>query len=220
MGQQGLLVFCIALSALLHSAALVSLPYQPKAAPAPAPSRPLEITYQQMQAIQKMLAQTPRLPDEAVLREEQPSTQEFLIKKMTAMGDLIKNEILKKEKPAIDNKDLPFKKTVNMPNIPGEIARSPEYKNYYTLIRERIRRLAYYHYKKIEEGDVFLTFSINAQGTLLESDVNENQSAPSAYLRGIALQSVNDAAPYPEFPEKLKKNDKLSFNVIISFEVK
>jgi TonB family protein len=104
--------------------------------------------------------------------------------------------------------------------VPGDTAKTPEYKNYYQIIREKIRRLAYSHYKKLEEGEVYLTFLLSSSGELISITINEKNSSPDEYLRSIALKSVQEAIPFPEFPEKLKNHTQLTFHVIISFELK
>jgi len=43
--------------------------------------------------------------------------------------------------------------------------------------------------------------------------VVEGKSAASPYLKEIALKSVRDASPFPNFPKELDY-EKLSFNVV------
>ncbi|MFH1692356.1 MAG: energy transducer TonB [Candidatus Omnitrophota bacterium] len=136
------------------------------------------------------------------------------ISKSKEILELVKNPFVKKEE------EHSVKKAVNLPNIPGEIFKSPDYKNYYHIVREKIRKLAYQNYKQLQEGEVFLTFSLDPQGNLLTVEVNEAKSVKDSYLRQIAIKSVKNGAPYPEFPKKLKNQKQLSFNVIISFELK
>lgn len=124
------------------------------------------------------------------------------------------------EKPLVKGGESNVKRVINLPNVPGEIARSPAYKSYYQIIRDRIKKLAYRNYKKLYEGEVFMTFVVDSTGELLAVELKKDKSSTSEYLSTIALESVEGSAPYPPFPEKLKNNKKLTFNVIISFEIK
>ena len=110
------------------------------------------------------------------------------------------------------------KKIISMPNIPGEVFKSPEHKDYYYIIREKIRRKVYSHFNKLEKGEVMLTFSLYKDGSLKELSVNNEKSFGSIYLRSIAAKSVREAAPFPPFPKALQENDKLTFTVTFKFE--
>jgi outer membrane biosynthesis protein TonB len=220
MSNNCIFFVCTTLSIAIHSVLLWALPYhviKPLVA-----AKPLEVSYEQSVPARETRTSPSYAPDLAVLKK-----QEKPFNRPQSVRDFMKTEIFKKDKavtpvpdPLLEGKEVSLKKVTDLPDVPGEIARTPEYKNYYQIIRERIRRLAYYNYKKVEEGEVFLTFSISAEGALLNLSINDEKSAKSDYLRDIAARSVKDAAPYPTFPEKLKNSDKLAFNVIISFELK
>ena len=149
-----------------------------------------------------------------------PKSEKLTYKKGNPIEFYLKNEVFETEKNISFVEKPNPKKVINLPNVPGEIARSSEYKSYYQIIREKIRRLAYRNYKKLYEGEVFLTFAIDPNGGLLASEVKKDKSTPNSYLCDIATQSVQEASPYPAFPDKLKNNKRLTFNVIISFEIK
>jgi outer membrane biosynthesis protein TonB len=213
MSNKGIFFVCATLSIAIHSVLLWAFPthvIKPLVA-----AKPLEVSYEQSVPARETRTSPSYAPQEKPFNRPQ------------SVRDFMKTEIFKKDKavtpvpdPLLEGKEVSLKKVTDLPDVPGEIARTPEYKNYYQIIRERIRRLAYYNYKKVEEGEVFLTFSISAEGALLNLSINDEKSAKSDYLRDIAARSVKDAAPYPGFPEKLKNSDKLAFNVIISFELK
>jgi outer membrane biosynthesis protein TonB len=112
------------------------------------------------------------------------------------------------------------KESISLINIPGETFKSPEYKSYYQIIREKIKREAYAHYKNLEEGEVFLSFILASDGSVKDLIVNNQKTTASPSLIDIANRSVKESSPFPGFPEKLKTNPQLSFNVIISFEFK
>ena len=95
---------------------------------------------------------------------------------------------------------------------------NPVYMSYYQFVREKIRRYAYENYTRTEDGEVYLSFIIYNDGLINEIHVVEGKSAASPYLKEIALKSVRDASPFPNFPKELDY-EKLSFNVVVSFEV-
>lgn len=206
----------LGLSIAIHSAVflLISLPQSPLKPPPF--KRPIEVAYQgdisappaPAQDYTRFEKQKPELPKLGKTEQE-----DALFKQER---ELVRKDIFKKEK----SEDAFFKKTVNLPNIPGEVFKTPEYKSYYQLIREKIRKLAYSNYKKLDEGEVFITFSLTHDGELIDLSINSGKSTANEYLLSIAERSVKEAAPYPSFPEKLKDNKRLSFNVIISFELK
>ncbi len=216
------LLGCIGLSLAIHAVFFISLPQQTLRHILP--KRPIEVSYQQA-VVKKKVEVGQDIRTSPMI--EETKAQPPLLKQNEIASDLIKNEIFR-DKPSMDIGSKPLitddpsalKKTVSLSNIPGETFKTPEYRSYYQIVREKIRRLAYYNYKKLERGEVFLTFALTAKGDLLDVSINEQRSSPSSYLRDIALKSIQEAMPYPEFPEKLKKNSKLTFNVIISFELK
>ncbi|MGE5307676.1 MAG: energy transducer TonB [Deltaproteobacteria bacterium] len=111
-----------------------------------------------------------------------------------------------------------FKKKVTLPAIEmGKVNNSPSYTGYYELVREKIRRAAYQNYGQTETGEVYLAFVIGSDGRVKNVSYKEDRSTPSYYLKDIAMRSIQEAAPFPAFPQDLDY-PQLSFNVIISFQ--
>lgn len=214
---------CLGISTLVHAALFAVFPYQ--VLQAPLANRPIEVAYQ---ASAGPVRQQP--PDDTAETNSRKNTRpeaEPLWKINDSTRDLIKKDLFKKtqqpqiaNRPLMSEKEIDGKKTVYMPSIPGETFKTPEYRSYYQIIREKIRRYAYLNYRKLEQGEVYLTFTLSSDGTVDTVAVNEEKSSGDAYLQTIAFDSVQEAAPYPPFPEKLKGHPKLSFNVIIAFELK
>jgi len=132
-------------------------------------------------------------------------------------------EIMSKEftstKPAFIKPDIiAVKKKITLPPIDINKIDNPSYISYYQIVREKIRRAAYQNYNRVEIGEVYLSFVIFYDGTLKTLRLVEEKSSSSAYLREIALRSIKEAAPFPNFPKELDY-PHLSFNVIISFEI-
>ncbi len=213
MSEKRFFIKWVGLSTVIHAAVLMVLPAQMLKIP-PAP-RTIEVAYQRTAAP----AQAPDLEDLRRIAQKQPYLPQPP-KTMVPLRDKVVSDVIKLDEKPRDRQDGPPQKTVSLPSIPGETFKMPEYKSYYQIIRERIRKTAYFYYTKLEQGEVFLTFVLNSDGTIKDVAVNPDKSTQSPYLTDLALRSVKEAGPYPEFPEKLKKNSELSFNVIIAFEFK
>jgi len=122
-------------------------------------------------------------------------------------------------KPAFIKPDIiAIKKKITLPPIGIDKVDNPSYISYYQIVREKIRRAAYQNYSRVEVGEVYLSFVISSDGSLREIRLVEEKSSPSHYLREIALKSIKEASPFPNFPKELDY-PQLSFNVVISFEI-
>jgi outer membrane biosynthesis protein TonB len=122
-------------------------------------------------------------------------------------------------KPTVIKPDIiAVKKKITLPPIEINKINNPSYVGYYQIVREKIRRAAYYNYTHTEIGEVYLAFVITADGALKDVRLMEEKSSQNIYLKDIALRSIKDAAPFPSFPKDLDY-PQLSFNVIISFEI-
>jgi len=122
-------------------------------------------------------------------------------------------------KPEFAKPDIiAVKKKITLPAVDIERINNPTYISYYHIVREKIRRAAYQNYTRTETGEVYLSFVISNVGDIKRIRLVEEKSASSQYLREIALRSISDAAPFPNFPIELDY-PQLSFNVVISFEI-
>lgn len=99
------------------------------------------------------------------------------------------------------------------------LKKNPAYMSYYRLIRERIRTSAYLNYNIKKKGEVSLNFLVENDGSLKGVDLAP-QSVKSRDLRKIALKSVQESAPFPEFPEGLQQYSRLQFSISIYFKNK
>lgn len=113
---------------------------------------------------------------------------------------------------------IAVKKKITLPPIDIDKVDNPSYISYYQIVREKIRRAAYQNYTRVEVGEVYLSFIISSDGYLKEVRLKEEKSSSSSYLKGIALKSIKEASPFPNFPKELDY-PHLSFNVVISFEI-
>jgi len=122
-------------------------------------------------------------------------------------------------KPTFGSPDLTaIKKKIFLPPIDMAKIDNPSYINYYQIVREKIRRSAYQNFTRNETGEVYISFIISNDGLIKDVRLVGEKTSANDYLKDIALRSVNDASPFPNFPKELDY-PQLSFNIIISFEI-
>ncbi len=122
-------------------------------------------------------------------------------------------------RPAFIKPDvIAVKKKITLPTVDIDKIDNPSYLSYYQIVREKIRRAAYQNYTRTDSGEVYLSFVISREGFLTDVRLVEEKSSSSKYLREVALRSIREASPFPDFPKDLDYA-QLSFNVIISFEI-
>jgi len=94
----------------------------------------------------------------------------------------------------------------------------PAYINYYDNIRRRIKQTAYSYYNTSKSGRVFLNFTIDKTGKLINVSIDENKSSAPAGLKDKALKSVKGSVPFLSFPPDLKQFESLTFSLSIYFK--
>jgi TonB family protein len=98
----------------------------------------------------------------------------------------------------------------NLKNIPA-------YMDYYRTVREKIRSNAYRFYNGKEKGEIIIAFVILKDGNLEKCYLTQD-SVDSEILKEIAIKSIQNAAPFPKFPEELRDRSRLQFNISIYFK--
>ena len=122
-------------------------------------------------------------------------------------------------KPAFVNSEImAIKKKITLPEIEMSKIDNPSYISYYQIVREKIRRSAYQNYTHSVTGEVYASFIISNDGYVKDVRFIEEKTTVNDYLKNIALRSIRDASPFPNFPKELDY-PQLSFNIIISFEI-
>ena len=122
-------------------------------------------------------------------------------------------------KPSVAKLDiLAIKKKITLPPIEMNKINNPSYISYYQIVREKIKRAAYQNYTGKEIGEITISFVISNDGVLKDLLLLEERSSTSEYLKEIALRSVKDASPFPNFPKELDYPG-LTFNLAIIFEI-
>lgn len=149
---------------------------------------------------------------ERLIEGEPPPYEENIMDKL-----ITNNQFSALQKPKIFEKNSKEIVFTEIPQENKELSKNPAYSNYYRLIREKIRKNAYQNYRSKEKGEILLNFTILNNGSLTDLDL-ASQSAISKYLRSIAIKSVKESAPFPEFPDGLNKYSRLEFNISIYFK--
>ncbi|MFH0918046.1 MAG: TonB family protein [Candidatus Omnitrophota bacterium] len=118
----------------------------------------------------------------------------------------------------INSQVLAIKKKISLPAMEMAKIDNPSYISYYQIVREKIRRSAYQNYTHNDTGEVYVSFIISNDGLIKDVRLVEEKTTVNDYLKNIALRSIRDASPFPNFPKELDY-PQLSFNIIISFEI-
>jgi TonB family protein len=178
---------------------------------------------------------SPRPPENKPVAQREPPLPLKIPVKMLAEKDmprpfLDKETVFRKNKDTFSERPVftkPFlmdadviaaKKKITLPAVDIDKVNNPSYLSYYQIVREKIKRCAYKNYTHTDVGEVYLSFIISRTGNLEEVRLVSEKSSDSLYLRDVALKSIKEASAFPQFPKELDY-PKLSFNVIISFEL-
>lgn len=93
-----------------------------------------------------------------------------------------------------------------------------DYISYYQIIREKIRARLKNNYRYYSnEGDVYLSFAINPNGSLSSYSIDRSRSTTNEVLLHITAESLKAVSPFPVIPKTLSSS-KMSFSIMISFK--
>lgn len=108
---------------------------------------------------------------------------------------------------------------IEVPLLKSEKITNPKYLNYNDTIRYRIKQRAIEMVEelKLHPGDVYLTFVLKSDGTLLQAKIIEERSNADSYLKKLGLRIIQESGPFTPFPKDLSYPE-LTFNIIISFK--
>jgi outer membrane biosynthesis protein TonB len=117
-------------------------------------------------------------------------------------------------------KILDQKRNITVPLLKSEKITNPKYLSYHELIRNKIKNRAYLYINdsRFQTGEVYLTFVLEAKGTLSNVKIIDDKTSANDYLKSVGLRSIKESSPFPAFPSDLKYPE-LTFNVVISFEM-
>ncbi|MDD5108955.1 MAG: energy transducer TonB [Candidatus Omnitrophica bacterium] len=233
MPSNQILRFTFAVSMIAHSAIIFHSPNLNPFSPAPK-KQEIEVRYikekLQVKPLNKALSKTAlqgqsfksdpflRLDNQIIAGNRVPPPyieQSSIYKRQEASL----NKTLVIPKPTFASPDLiAIKRKITLPPIEMAKIDNPSYITYYQIVREKIRRSAYQNYTHNETGEVYISFIISNDGFIKDIRMIEEKTTVNDYLRSVALRSVRDASPFPNFPKELDY-PQLSFNIIISFEM-
>ncbi|MCK4916652.1 MAG: energy transducer TonB [Candidatus Omnitrophica bacterium] len=203
-------LFC---SILIHTIGLVGLPSFNQSFKPPKKidkKESINVITQQIDNIKRFEKKN----KEVNLNNNEPKPLPYIEDLLTEFED--KNSFTQKEKPEIFNKN---KDEVIFSNLlkNNDLQNNSAYTNYYKIIREKIRSNTYKNYNLKKNGDVMLSFLILSDGSLKNIECTSN-SITDISLKRIALNSIQQSAPFPTFPSELKKYSQLRFNISIQFK--
>jgi len=229
-----LLRLTIAISLLAHGVILLRSPNMNPFAPAPKKQK-IEVRYVKEKPQAKQKVKTSSNPD----LQRAPLKSDPLLKldAKVVTGNKIpppyieREQIFKSKQDILVNKSsdlsrpaftssspIAIKKKISLPPIDMGKIKNPSYITYYQIVREKIRRSAYQNYTHNETGEVYVSFVISNDGLIRNARLVEEKTTANDYLKDIALSSVKEASPFPNFPKELDYQ-QLSFNIIISFQI-
>jgi TonB family protein len=135
----------------------------------------------------------------------------------SVMNKLMKsNNSSSLEKPQIMVKEIEESTLFKIP-LDKELSQSPAYMKHYRAVREKVRAWASRNYYSRKKGEVIISFTLFASGKVGDIYFGAG-STKDKTLRNIALKSIEKSAPFPPFPEELKKYSPIRFNVSIIFQ--
>ncbi|MDD3374750.1 MAG: hypothetical protein PHY73_03375 [Candidatus Omnitrophica bacterium] len=213
--------YALAFSLIIHIGILARMSYSNIHFQAN-PINSIEVVYPRI-TIQKEVVDREKKQARDIKVNLEKSTQELTKQKsnlssfMKDMSKLADDLIHPNTKPKSAKSDK-AKRKISVPEIDSKNIKNPLYTKYYQDIRNRIREKAYDNYEQFDAGEIYITFIIESDGVLKDIKIIEERTNANQYLRRISIRSVQQASPFPSFPEDLKYPE-LSFNVVISFEV-
>ncbi len=225
MNSDRILQLTFAISIVLHGALLIRSPGLNPFTPAPK-EQMIKVRYIKLakpDLTKKLTKPDPflRLDSKIVKRSANKGVPPPYIERKNVFkgAKALANKSPELAKPTFSTPDIiAIKKKITLPEIEMARINNPSYISYYQIVREKIRRSAYQNYTHNETGEVYISFVISNDGYIKDVHLIEAKTSASDYLKGIASRSVKDASPFPNFPKELDY-PRLSFNIIISFEI-
>lgn len=228
LNEQRLFYLSLLLSLLAHLVTLVFL--SATKVKIKRPFKQMEVIYQELKVpaakkkepkYKELKINTQTHPTKATkILSHQPSQSSFpkgSIKDISKIGQDIKLE--KKIIPTFASKDIEHKITI--PLLESDKMTNPQYLSYNDSIRQKIKQRAFYYVNDTDfkPGQVYLTFVLLSNGALKQVKIIDAKTNADDYLRQTGLRSIEESTPFAPFPKDLNFPE-LTFNVIISFEIK
>lgn len=221
MTENKIFSYALVLSLIVHAAILSRLPFHhPRLLKET--TRPIELTYQPVKAvIQKQETKAGArgavpLPRAA---SRMSSAKIPLESRDQNRPPLPPSQWQLEKSPSVRIDTRAVGRKISVPELKSERINNPVYLDYYQIVRNRIKDRAYRNYSRMDAGEVYLTFVLASDGSLKQIKLVDEKTSGGTYLKDVGLKSIRDSSPFPSFPHDLAYPE-LSFNVVISFEVK
>ena len=190
------------------------------------PLKDVEIMYLNLKAKKKPSSVSSKSFQTIQGRKFMPKS-DILTPKEQGSSELIKDIIRSSDKIRLTQKipgrmNLPdVKRTISVPVLKSEKITNPKYLSYTEKIRQKIKQHAYSYvdHPDFQSGEVYLTFVLLSNGMLKQVKIIEEKTKAKNFLRTVGLRSIKESNPFPAFPKDLDYPE-LSFNIVISFEIK
>lgn len=206
-------------SIFIHSALFWQLP-RFNILPSKKALNKLEVTYYQIKNKPKVAPAAPLLIKNPIIKEDAPKIKQ--VPQNNSAGSAEKITVIKgvEEQKTTSPKITVSKKKQTEEKKSGmeKLSKDPVYLTYTQTLHQKIRQIALKNCpKKFADGVVFVTFILNSNGEIKEVEIAEDKSSGEVILKEVARNSIQEAAPFPKFPESFNQA-QITFNVIISFE--
>lgn len=100
----------------------------------------------------------------------------------------------------------------------ARIKSSKEYIDYYDFLKDKIRIRLQENYRFYKgEGDVYLSFTLTANGALLAYNIDRSRSSKDEVLLHMTGASLKAVSPFKPLPKAISA-PKMSFNITIAFK--
>lgn len=222
----------LAISLLVHAGAIGYLSSSAAGVISRKPLKQIEVTYAALKT-ENEPQKNIQFKELNLLKEDKPiKNVKVLAQKsdiFSSIGNSIKDiskaarrlsldKTQKKQTYQIAMRDMERK--ISIPIFKAEKMTNPRYLSYNENIRERIKQHAYMFvdHPDFQKGEVYLTFVLDANGTLKQTQIIKERTLANAYLQDVGVRSIEQSNPFPPFPADLSYPE-LTFNVVISFEV-
>ncbi len=218
MAKDNFLKWALFISVIMHSTLFWQLP-RFDILPLKKASNKIEVTYFQIKNKPKTAPAAPLLIKNPTIKENAPKIKQ--LPQNNTLGSGQKTTVIKKveeQKTTSPNVTVSKKKEEEKKGGIEKLSKDPVYLTYTQILHQKIRQIALKNCpKKFENGVVFVTFTLNSNGELKTVEIVEDKSSAETTLKEIARKSIEEAAPYPKFPESFNQT-QIPFSVIISFE--
>ena len=123
------------------------------------------------------------------------------------------------KKSQMEIKRSHLKPKISVATVRSEKMNNPHYMGYNEVIRNKIKEYVYLNYSRSDTGELYITFALSSDGRLKQIKIIEDRTSASQYLKNVGLKSIQEASPFPPFPENLSYPE-LTFNIAISFKIR